>query len=177
MGTFIGRIAASRRRLGEAVPMWRLVLVLALTLLGTSIPVRDLAVRVPPQCFLAPGPHSTAALSSWKADPIILGYSLEERDYLIRTIAFEAPNEPALGKAAVAHVILNRKRSGRWGQNVKDVVTRPWQFEPWMTKRKEIERLSPDDPRYRKAARIADAVLGGELPNPTAGARTFSIRR
>jgi Cell Wall Hydrolase len=97
----------------------------------------------------------------------------EERDYLIRTIAFEAPDEPDEGKAAVAHVILNRKRSGNWGDNIKDVVTRPWQFEPWMTRRRDMEKLSPDDPRYQDAARIADAVLTGQMPDPTAGATHF----
>ena len=89
----------------------------------------------------------------------IRSYNLEDRDYLIRTVVFEAANEPPLGKAAVAHVVLNRKKSGRWGHQIKKIVTQPWQFEPWMTRRSEIENLSPDDPRYRKAARIADAVL------------------
>ena len=97
----------------------------------------------------------------------------DERDYLIKTIAFEAPDEFDEGKAAVAHVILNRKRNGRWGDNIKDVVTRPWQFEPWMTRRKEMEKLSPHDPRYQNAARIADAVLTGQMPDPTAGATHF----
>ena len=27
-----------------------------------------------------------------------------------------------MGKVAVAHVILNRKKSGRWGDNIKAVV-------------------------------------------------------
>ena len=97
----------------------------------------------------------------------------DERDYLIKTIAFEAPDESDEGKAAVAHVILNRKRNGKWGDNIKDVVTRPWQFEPWMTRRKEMEKLSPHDPRYQNAARIADAVLTGQTPDPTAGATHF----
>ncbi len=97
----------------------------------------------------------------------------EERDYLIRTIAFEASGEPEEGKAAVAHVILNRKTSGRWGDYIKDVVTHPWQFEPWMTRRLEMENLSLDDPRYQDAARIADAVLAGEMPDPTVGATHF----
>jgi hypothetical protein len=52
-------------------------------------------------------------------------------------------------------------------------VMKPWQFEPWMTRRREIETLSPDDPRYRKAARIADAVLDGDIPDPTSGATQF----
>jgi spore germination cell wall hydrolase CwlJ-like protein len=97
----------------------------------------------------------------------------EQRDYLVRTLAFEAANEPDAGKAAVVHVILNRVESKRWGDNVKDVVTQRWQFEPWMTRRSEMERLSEDDPVYRDAARIADAVLAGEIPDPTGGATHF----
>jgi Cell Wall Hydrolase len=97
----------------------------------------------------------------------------EARDYLTRTIAFEASGEPEEGKAAVAHVILNRMRSGKWGDNIKDVVTRRWQFEPWTTRRTEMEKLSPDDPRYQDAARIAEAVLTGQMPDPTAGATHF----
>ena len=100
-------------------------------------------------------------------------YDSEERDYLIRTIVFEAADEPDEGKAAVAYVILNRKMSGRWGDNIRDVVTRAWQFEPWMTRRREMEKLTPDDDRYRAAARIADAVLTGEMLDPTAGATHF----
>jgi spore germination cell wall hydrolase CwlJ-like protein len=101
------------------------------------------------------------------------GHAVDDRDYLIRTIAFEASGEPVMAKIAVAYVILNRKKSGRWGDNIKAVVTHPGQFEPWATKRKEIEELSPDDPRYQSAAIIADAVLNGQTPDPTAGATYF----
>jgi spore germination cell wall hydrolase CwlJ-like protein len=105
------------------------------------------------------------------------GYELrqvvDERDYLIRTIAFEASGETEVGKVAVAYVVLNRKKSGRWGDNIKAVVTHPGQFEPWMTKRRQIEGLSPNDPRYKRAAIIADAVLSGLTPDPTAGATHF----
>ena len=97
----------------------------------------------------------------------------EARDYLIRTIVFEASGETEIGKAAVAHVILNRKMIGRWGNRIQDVVTSPWQFEPWMTRRSLIEKLSSDDPRYRDAAKIADAVLTGAVRDPTAGATHF----
>jgi cell wall hydrolase len=100
-------------------------------------------------------------------------YTSEDRDYLIRTIAFEASGESDDGKAAVAHVILTRKRSGKWGDTIKEVVTHPWQFESWMTKRAEMESLDFEDYRYRSAARIADAVLAGQLPDPTTGATHF----
>jgi N-acetylmuramoyl-L-alanine amidase len=137
------------------------------------IPVQDMAFRLAPQCLLSTGTRVINIGSSSRADQAHLSYSLEDRDYLIRTVAFEAPNEPDLGKAAVAYVVLNRQRSGRWGHDVREVVTQPWQFEPWMTRRKEIEKLSPDDPRYRKAALIADAVLAGDVPDPTIGATFF----
>ena len=105
------------------------------------------------------------------------GYQLrqvaDERDYLIRTIVFEASGETEAGKLAVAYVVLNRKRSGRWGNDIKAVVTHPGQIEPWMTKRRQIERLSPKDPRYKRAAIIADAVLSGVARDPTAGATHF----
>jgi cell wall hydrolase len=95
------------------------------------------------------------------------------RDYLIRTLAFEASGETEIGKVAVAYAILNRKRSGRWGRKIADVVTSPWQFEPWMTRKSEIEGLSRTDPRYVKAAEIADAVLAGRIPDPTGGSTHF----
>jgi spore germination cell wall hydrolase CwlJ-like protein len=97
----------------------------------------------------------------------------DERDYLIRTLVFEASGETEIGMAAVAHVILNRKRSGRWGDKIQDVVTYPQQFEPWMTRKDDIEKLSPSDPRYLKAAVIADGVLSGLISDPTAGATHF----
>jgi hypothetical protein len=100
-------------------------------------------------------------------------YTSEDRDYLIRTIAFEASGESEEGKAAVAHVILTRTRSGRWGDTIKEVVTRRWQFESWMTKRAEMESLDVEDYRYRSAAQIADAVLAGHMPDPTTGATHF----
>ena len=105
--------------------------------------------------------------------PVAWRQAVDERDYLIRTIAFEASGETEIGKVAVAYVVLNRKKSGRWGDNIKAVVTHPDQFEPWMTRRKEIEELSLNDPRYQSAAIIADAVLSGQTPDPTAGATHF----
>ena len=42
-----------------------------------------------------------------------------------------------------------------------------------MTRKDEIEKLSPNDPRYLDAAKIADGVLAGLIPDPTAGATHF----
>ncbi len=155
----------------------RLLFVIAFLLFGGSTPLYA-ALGDAPRCLLPAAGQGTkeiadANLPIPKLRQAVLSYAPEERDYLIRTIAFEASGEPEEGKAAVAHVILNRKMSGRWGDNIKDVVTYPWQFEPWMTRRREMERLSPNDPRYQSAAQIADAVLSGQRPDPTAGATHF----
>ena len=154
-----------------------LLFLLAPILLSGATPVHA-ALGIEPQRLLPAATQGAtdtvdAKLPITELGQAVPNYEPEERDYLIRTIAFEASGEPDEGKAAVAFVILNRKRSGRWGDNIKDVVMHPWQFEPWMTRRKEMEKLSLDDPRYQSAARIADAVLTGQIPDPTAGATHF----
>jgi spore germination cell wall hydrolase CwlJ-like protein len=129
---------------------------------------------------VAKQPAAAAGWTETKPDPKAMSrypvawrQAVDDRDYLIRTIAFEASGEPQMAQIAVAHVVLNQKKSGRWGDNIKAVVTHPGQFEPWTTRQREIEELSPDDPRYQSATIIADAVLSGQTPDPTAGATHF----
>ncbi len=156
----------------------RLLFALAPILLGGGATSVYAALGDAPRC---PVPTAARTMSALPAvSPLVLKLRQavanddpKERDYLIRTVAFEASGESDVGKVAVVHVILNRKRTGRWGNTVKAVVTHPWQFEPWMTKRLEMERLSPADPRYRSAARVVDAVLKGDEPDPTSGATHF----
>jgi hypothetical protein len=167
-------VASIKLKSKKTVRLWNLLLVVPLFLLATLVPADDVVVRIGPQCFPSMDWRGRGTAVSSRPDSTTLSsYNLEDRDYVIRTVAFEAPHEPAIGKAAVAHVILNRKKSGRWGHEIKKIVTQPWQFEPWMTRRDEIEKLSPNDSRYRKAARIADGVLAGYIPDPTAGATHF----
>jgi spore germination cell wall hydrolase CwlJ-like protein len=105
------------------------------------------------------------------------GYQLHqvanERDYLIRTIAFEASGETEIGKVAVCLCGPQSEEARQMGDTIKAVVTSPGQFEQWMIQRKAIEGLSRDDPRYQSSAIIADAVLSGQTPDPTAGATHF----
>jgi spore germination cell wall hydrolase CwlJ-like protein len=127
-----------------------------------------------PQCLPASQESKIDDVKPLAADgQVIAHFNAKDRDYMIRTIVFEADGESEEGKIAVAYVILNRIKSGAWGDSIKDVVTSPWQFEPWMTKREAMEKLSPDDPRYRNAAQIADVVLAGQVPDPTGGAMYF----
>jgi N-acetylmuramoyl-L-alanine amidase len=157
------------------VAIRRLPILVTLAFLGSSVPLPDQGFAIPCvlPAFLQGGQLAEPARGVISHGHAAYNYTREDRDYLIRTMAFEAAYEPDVGKAAVAHVILNRTKSRRWGDTVKDVVLKPWQFEPWMTRRTEMAKLSSDDPRYRKAARIADAVLAGTVPDPTAGATHF----
>ena len=152
--------------------MWiRLLTTFALFLLSGATPLHA-SLGPAPQCLPLASVEEAEIKSALTAG-IIPNYDAEDRDYMIRTIVFEAADEPDEGKIAVAYVILNRIKSGGWGDSIKDVVTSPWQFEPWMTKREAMEKLSPDDPSYRNAAQIANAVLAGQVPDPTAGAMYF----
>lgn len=152
--------------------MWiRLLTTLALFLLSGATPLHA-SLGPAPQCLPLASVEAAEIKSALTAG-IIPNYDAEDRDYMIRTIVFEAADEPEEGKIAVAYVILNRIKSGGWGDSIKDVVTSPWQFEPWMTRREEMEKLSPDAPSYKNAAQIADAVLAGQVPDPTAGAMYF----
>ncbi len=97
-----------------------------------------------------------------------------ERDALIRTVIGEAGGEPPVGQAAVTHVILNRAALGRYGgTDIQSVVHAPHQFEPWATRKDELNAISPSSPAYQKVASVVDSVVAGKVPDPTGGATHF----
>ncbi len=72
----------------------------------------------------------------------------------LRTMWQEARGEPADGKQAVAHVILNRLKDGRWGHTLASVCLWPHQFSGWSSAR---------DPNFQAACELADednALMG-----------------
>ena len=94
-------------------------LVFMLVILAGTVPARA-SLGGAPQCVAPIEDVSTKVVEAKSPLPelprVMTSYDPEDRDYLIRTIAFEAGEEPDEGKAAVAHVVLNRERSGRWGE-------------------------------------------------------------
>lgn len=96
--------------------------------------------------------------------------SPEDRDIVARTIVGEAANQPFEGQQAVAAVILNRLRSGKYGASISDVVFAPYQFEPWQTRKAELQALKPDNPAYGRAVQALDAATAQDN---TGGATHF----
>jgi hypothetical protein len=101
----------------------------------------------------------------------------QERDLAIRTMVTEAGNQGPAGMLAVANIIENRRRTGRWGQSYADVILAKSQFEPWMAHVRgtanDPRRISESDPRYRQAAELLDGARAGVLPDVTGGMTHF----
>lgn len=121
----------------------------------------------------------------WNAPPL----NPVDRDAMIHTIAAEAGDQPALGQAAVAHVILNRVADGGYGQGIQGVVKAPvkpgssfHQFSVWnapgMQDSSAVARnLTPNDPQYTAIGNIVDKVYNGAIPDPTYGATHYFAQR
>lgn len=103
------------------------------------------------------------------------GMSESDFDDVVRTVYGEAASEPELGQQAVAAVIANRARQS--GRSHSDIVKAPWQFEPWMTRRRELESLDPTSDTYQSIAKSIFPVLNGDLDDPTGGATHFYAPR
>ncbi len=88
-----------------------------------------------------------------------------EQDCLANAVYFEARGEPIEGQLAVAEVVLNRTRSGRYPSTICEVVTQPWQFS--FVRRGIIPEANRRSDSWRRAvavARIAEAGASRLLP-------------
>lgn len=102
-----------------------------------------------------------------------MNLSEKEKDLVTRTIIGEAANEPDEGQAAVAHVILNRVNSGKYGDGISGVLFKDKQFEPWVNPKK-LMSYSTESPEYIKASTVLNNVLKGNVEDPTKGATHFA---
>ena len=75
--------------------------------------------------------------------------------------------------AAVANVIKNRVDSGNYGDTPTAVVLQRDAFEPWSTRRRELQGYSVKSPEYQRAAQIVDDVFSGKRQDLTSGATHF----
>lgn len=81
----------------------------------------------------------------------------QDRDCLTKNIYYEAGVERAEGKYAVAHVTINRLKTGQWGNNICSVVYAKKQFS-W-TLQKKLPKPNPK--LWAESREIATNVLNG----------------
>lgn len=89
-------------------------------------------------------------------------------------IYFEAKGEPLSGQLAVAEVILNRTKSGRFPKSVCSVVTQRGQFS--FVRGGHVPSIAPNK-QYRTAVAVARVALADAWDSPAAGAMYFHARR
>lgn len=98
-------------------------------------------------------------------------------DIMARTAWGEARGEGPEGMRAVCHVIMNRaNKGGWWGSSVVQVAQKPWQFSAWNENdpnRAKLQAVNDNDPEFRQALEIAEAVYNGELEDSTDGATHY----
>lgn len=100
------------------------------------------------------------------------------------TLYGEARGESTTAKLAVASVIRNRVRAGKWGSSYVDVCHARKQFSCWnvgdpnrevllgMAKRLEAGE-TPNDPALRECLRIASDLLDDAFPSTVGEARHY----
>lgn len=93
-----------------------------------------------------------------------------------RTVWMEARGEGDDGMRAVAHVIVNRLYTEKWGVKLSLVCLAPFQFSCWGTSdpnRKAMAALDDDDQVLQKCRDFIDVALEGSEPDPTNGATHY----
>ena len=86
-----------------------------------------------------------------------IAYTSRDVDCLAKNIYYEAGIEKDIGKYAVAHITLNRQKTGYWGKSICKVVYSPSKFSWTLNKRLEI----PDAQVYHRCKEIALDSLRG----------------
>ena len=110
--------------------------------------------------------------------------ALNNRQAFSLTDYGEARGEPEIGRVAVAHVIDNRVKAGKWGPTHKAVCLWPAQFSCWqpvggamnyavvMAMARDFlgDRPVALPASLQRCVEIADAVIAGKSADPTGGA-------
>lgn len=172
----VADVGGARKRIGEWLTVHRGVAVVAVCALGLCAEISRRSI--------------TSGLNGvdWSRGAITI--TENDIDVMVRTVIGEAADEPDVGKAAVAWVIINRARLNMphyGGNNVADValhnaaVIRPsgkrrvWQFEPWMHAkiRGYLWGIPKSSEKYKKVLSIVRNCVNGEIRDPTNGATHF----
>ncbi len=93
----------------------------------------------------------------------------DDLDILAWTMLGEAGGQGQQGMSDVAHVVLNRLNTGKYGGSIQDVALAPKQFSTWNS------GSGGNDPKgkypkssdaFQRARQIAEQVIAGQIPGP-----------
>ena len=80
-----------------------------------------------------------------------------------RTLYGEARAEPEEGQRAVARVLVNRMRDGRWGKNLWSVCLWPFQFSCWLPRDPNLIQIAmlpaPQTPAAREQFKVRPSLI------------------
>lgn len=102
-----------------------------------------------------------------------VGSMSREKACLTEAVYFEAGHEPMEGRVAVAHVILNRTRSGTFPTSVCGVVNQKGQF----TYRRGLGARRGDMKGWLEARAVATLALAGRVADVSRDALFFHALR
>lgn len=98
----------------------------------------------------------------------------DDLECLATAIFFESKGEPLSGQLAVANVILNRSRSGRFPESVCGVVKQPGQFG--FVRGGAFPNVDEGRRDWRTAVAVAKVAMAGSWDAPAPGALYFHAR-
>ncbi len=98
----------------------------------------------------------------------------EDLTCLAGAIYFESKGEPLSGQLAVAEVIINRAKSGRFGSSICGVIKQRGQFS--FVRGGQIPAI-PNNGNYRTAIAVAQVAMGDDWASPAPNALYFHARR
>lgn len=102
--------------------------------------------------------------------------SLDDQAKCLATaVYYEARSESLAGQLAVAHVVLQRAKSGRFPRSLCGVVTQPGQFS--FVRGGRIPAVPTHAGQWRTARAITRIALAGSWENPVQGALYFHAAR
>lgn len=141
---------------------------------ATPIPATDSTTSASPQASGDEAEADYASLSAAVAAQESSDTVDDDLSCMAGAVYFEAKGEPLNGQLAVAEVILNRAKSGRFPKGICSVVKQPGQFS--FVRRGRIPTVA-DNQAYRTAVAVARVAMADAWDSPAADAMYFHARR
>ncbi len=146
------------------------------TIATEALPATPDVARAPGDGISTPAPETD---DSAIARPVVTAIAetpvdMTQHNCVATAVYFESKGEPVAGQLAVARVIMNRAKSGRFARTPCGVVTQPSQFS---FVRGGSLPTPPENAAWRQAKLIARMAMQDGYAGPAAAALYFHAKR